>query len=145
MTASDDVQPRFRLHHKVFLLCMITAVLMVFVALLLAAVGIGLLKLTGGAAPDTSMVILVVASAISDFWGAGIVIMVTRARTIDVTASWAVVRTMLLLGLVVLVSPTAVGAAVVMVALVVPAAWLGAHVGQKQAALRERERMVGAR
>ena len=69
-----------RLHPKLLLASALIATVMIPVQLFLSAVGVLVLKMAGGAATDTSLVVTVAAIAVSDFWGGGIVYMLTRAE-----------------------------------------------------------------
>lgn len=109
---------------------------MLVVGMFVAALGIGALKLFGGAAQDTSMVVLTAAYAIADFWGGGLVYLYTRARPFDVARAWALTRAVTLAGLVAIAGMKPEVAAVQLV-LAVPAAWFGALLVRKHEALTQ--------
>ena len=110
------------------------------VALFLAGLGVVALQISGGAARDTSLVVVVAAVGVTDFWGGSIVWAANRLRDArDITIAWVVARGVLLV-LVALVADGFWPLVPVMLALAAPAAWLGVRVGTKQHALRTRER-----
>src|SRR5690606_5764425 len=81
-----------RPHPRAVLAALLVAIVMVPVGLFLAALGVWVLELSGGAARDTSIVVAVAAFAISDFWGGAIVATLTRARAPQVAVCWAIAR-----------------------------------------------------
>ena len=132
---------RITLRRRLLACAALVSAAMLFVGVLLAAVGILLLEMSGGAARDTSLVILVVAYAITDFWGASVVAVLTRGRIQDVTAAWTIVRTVTLVGFAV-IAPQMYAIAAVMIVLAPAAAWAGARIGRAQAIMREAERAL---
>lgn len=146
--APFDARELLRLHPRLLMAAGIVAVLMFPVGLFLAALAIGVLELSGGAARDTSIVVAVAGYVVADFWGGGIVAALTRARAPQVAAAWGVARLAVLV-VVALVAPRLVAVLPVQLLLAVPAAWAGARVARKQAALRreiraQRERETAA-
>lgn len=134
-----DLHELFRIHPRLLLAAAIIAVLMFPVGLVLAAVGIAVLELSGGAARDTSIVVAVAGYVVADFWGAGAVAAITRARAPQVAVAWGIARlgVLVLLGLA---APALVHVLPVQLLLAVPAAYAGARVARKQAALRRQIR-----
>jgi hypothetical protein len=134
-----DLRELLRLHPRLLLAAAIVAIFMFPVGLFLAALAIGVLELSGGAARDTSVVVAVAGYVVADFWGGGAVAALTRARAPQVATAWGVARAGVLL-LVVLVAPKLLAVAPIQLVLAVPAAWAGARVARKQAALRRQIR-----
>lgn len=139
-----DLRRLLRLHPRLVLAAAIVAVLMFPVGLFLAALAIGVLELSGGAAKDTSVVVAVAGYMVADFWGGGIVAALTRAQSPQVAAAWGIARAGVLL-LVALAAPNLLAVVPIQLALAIPGAYAGARVARKQAALRrqiraERER-----
>ncbi|MCB0880433.1 MAG: hypothetical protein KDC46_15795 [Thermoleophilia bacterium] len=130
-----DLRELLRLHPRLLLAAMIVAVLMFPVGLFLAALGVKVLDLSGGAAHDTSMVVGIAGYLVSDFWGGGIVAALTRARAPHVAVAWTLARLTVLV-LVVLAVPSLLAIAPIQLLLAAPAAWAGARAARKQAALR---------
>lgn len=130
-----DVRAMLQLHPRLLLASAIVAVLMVPVGFFLAALGVWVLDVSGGAARDTSIVVGIAGYVVSDFWGGGIVATLTRVRAPQVAVAWGLVRLVILV-LVVIAAPSLVAALPVQLALAIPAAWAGARVARKQAALR---------
>ena len=140
-----DLRDLLRVHPRLLLAAAIVSVLMVPVGLFLAAVGVKVLDLSGGAARDTSIVVGIAGVLVSDFWGGGIVASVTRARAPQVAVAGGIVRLVALVALLAfgVVDSGLVPLVPLQLALAVAAAWAGARVARKQAALRrqiERER-----
>jgi hypothetical protein len=134
-----DVRELLRLQPRLMLAAAIVAVGMFPVGLFLAALAIGVLQLSGGAARDTSVVVAVAGYAVADFWGGGVVAALTRARAPKVATAWAIARAGVLL-LVVLVAPKLLAVAPIQLLLAIPFAWAGARVARKLAALRRQTR-----
>lgn len=141
-TGSIDLRELFRLHPKLLLAAGLVAMLMLPVGFFLAALGVWVLDVSGGAANDTSIVVSMAGVLVTEFWGGGMVAALTKARAPHVAVAWGIVRLVLLL-LVALVVPRLLPVVPVQLALAIPAAYAGARVARKQAALRrqiERER-----
>jgi hypothetical protein len=134
-----DLRALFRLHPRLLLAAMIVAVLMVPVGIFLAALGVWVLDISGGAARDTSIVVGLAGYLVSDFWGGGIVASLTRVRAPQVAVAWGLAR-LVVLALFALVAPSLLPVLPVQLALAIPAAWAGARVARKQAALRRQIR-----
>jgi hypothetical protein len=130
-----DLSALLRLHPRLLLAAMIVAILMVPVGLFLAALGVWVLDVSGGAARDTAIVVGIAGYVVSDFWGGGIVAALTRVRARQVAVAWALARLVVLV-LVALAAPALAPMVPVQLALAVPASWAGARVARKQAALR---------
>ena len=124
-----------RLHPRLLLAACIVSVLMVPVGVFLAALGVWVLEVSGGAARDTGIVVGIAGFAVADFWGGGLVAALTRARAVQVAVAWGIAR-LLVLVLIALVAPRLAAVLPIQLALAVPAAWAGARVARKQAALR---------
>lgn len=137
--AAFDLRELLRLHPRLLGAAALVAVLMFPVGLVLAAIGIAVLELSGGAARDTSIVVAIAAYVVADFWGGGAVAALTRARAPQVAVAWGVARFGVLV-LVVLAAPRLAAVLPVQLLLAVPAAWAGARVARKQAALRRQIR-----
>lgn len=110
-------------------------VLMLIVGSFFAALAVKLLDLSGGAAHDTSLVVAIAAFAISDFWGAGILTMLTKLGSQQIVISWLLIRLLLLL-FIGLIAKDMLIFLPVQILLAGVAAWVGARVGQKQVELR---------
>jgi hypothetical protein len=134
-----DVRELLHLHPRLLLAAGIVAIVMFPVGLFLAALAIGVLKVSGGAATDTSVVVAIAGYVVADFWGGGAVAALTRARAPQVAAAWALARLVILV-LVVLVAPKLLPVAPIQLLLAIPAAYAGARVARKQAALRRQIR-----
>lgn len=135
---NDDGQRSWtieRPHPRAVLAALLIAFGMLIVGLFLAAVGVKVLDLSGGAARDTSLVVAVAAFVVTDFWGGGLVTMLTRARTAQVTLVWTIARGVILL-LVALVATRMLPLVPLQLALAIPAAWAGSRVAHKQLQLR---------
>jgi hypothetical protein len=130
-----ELRELLRLHPRLLLAAGIVAVLMVPVGLVLAALGVWVLDVSGGAATDTSLVVGIAGYLVSDFWGGGIVASLTKARAPQVAVAWGLARLVVLVAFAVVASELA-PTLPVQLALAVPAAWAGARVARKQAALR---------
>jgi len=128
-----------RLHPRLLLASLLVALVMLPVGFLIAALGVFVLKVSGGAASDTSLVVAVAGFLVADFWGGGIVAALTRARAPQVAVAWAICRIPLLLLIAVFATKMAPAIPVQFV-LAVPAAFAGARVSRKQAALRRQIR-----
>lgn len=126
-----------RLHPKLLLASALIATVMIPVQLFLSAVGVLVLKMAGGAATDTSLVVTVAAIAVTDFWGGGIVYMLTRAERSRIVVAWAIARVPLLV-LIGLFSRNLALLAPVTLALGLLAAWAGARMAASQSALARR-------
>ncbi len=132
----------FRLHPRLLLASLLVAVLMLPLGVFLAALGVWVLDISGGAATDTSIVVGMAGVLVTEFWGGGLVAALTRVRAPQVAVAWGIVRLALLLA-VALAVPKLLPFVPIQLALAVPAAYAGARVARKQAALRrqiERER-----
>lgn len=133
-------QARGGVDRRMVMLSGLVAIAMLAVGLMVAAFGVLVLKLAGGAAGDTSRVVLVAAYAVTDFWGGGIIGALVRRSSRDVAVAWLIARVVLLTVLSVVIGGF-IGVAVVQAVLAAPAAWLGATMGYQQAQLRDRERV----
>lgn len=131
----SDLRAALRLHPRLLLASALVALVMVPVGIFVAALGVWILEVSGGAARDTSIVVAIAGYLVSDFWGGGLVSTLTRARAPQVAVAWALAR---LLGLAVFVAvaPSLAPLAPVQLLLAVPAAYAGARVARKQASLR---------
>lgn len=134
-----DMRELLRLHPRLLLAAVIVAVVMFPVGLFLAALAIGVLELSGGAARDTSIVVAVAGYVVADFWGGGAVAAITRARAPQVAAAWGIARLGVLV-LVAIAAPSLLAVVPIQLALAIPAAYAGARVARKQAALRRQIR-----
>jgi hypothetical protein len=134
-----DLRELLHLHPRLLLAAAIIAVVMFPVGLFLAALAIGVLELSGGAARDTSIVVAVAGYVVADFWGGGAVAAITRARAPQVAAAWGVARLVILV-LVAIAAPKLVAVVPIQLLLAIPAAYAGARVARKQAALRRQIR-----
>lgn len=124
-----------RPHPRAVLAALLVAVAMLVIGLFLAALGVKVLDLSGGAARDTSIVVAIAAFVVSDFWGGGLVTMLTRTRPAQVALVWGIARTVILL-LVALVATRMLVFVPLQLALAIPAAWAGSRVAHKQLQLR---------
>lgn len=124
-----------RIHPRLILAASLVALLMVPVGIFLAALGVKVLDISGGAARDTSIVVGIAGYLVSDFWGGGIVAALTRVKALQVALVWGSVRFVLLLAAA-LVAPSLAILIPIQLGLAVPAAWAGARTARKQAALR---------
>ena len=141
-----DLRDLLRLHPRLLLAAVLVAVVMVPVGLFLAALGVKVLDVSGGAASDTSIVVGIAGYLVSDFWGGGIVVALTGVRARQVPVAWAIARA-LVITLTVLAAPSLLAYAPIQLLLAIPASWAGARVARKQQALRrhiERERTAAA-
>jgi hypothetical protein len=134
-----DLRELVHLHPRLLLAAAIIAILMFPVGLFLAALAIGVLELSGGAARDTSIVVAVAGYVVADFWGGGAVAAITRARAPQVAAAWGLARLGVLV-LVAIAAPKLLAVVPIQLLLAVPAAYAGARVARKQAALRRQIR-----
>lgn len=141
---TDDRQPAttrarlpasLRLHPRLVLAAFLVALGMLPVGIVLAGAGVLVLDVAGGAADDTSLVVAVAGFLVADFWGGGLVAALTRARAPQVAIAWGAARLVVLL-LVALVVERMSTVVPVQLVLAVPAAFAGARVSRKQAALR---------
>lgn len=105
------------------------------VGMFLAALGVLVLKVSGGAANDTSLVIAVAAYLVTDFWGGGIVAALTKVDARRIAISWAITRGALLLAIAIFLHDLA-PLLPIQLGLAVPAAFFGARMSHKQASLR---------
>jgi hypothetical protein len=127
------------------LLCAaLVAIVMVPVSIVLAAGGILVLQLAGGAARDTSLVVTIAAVLVTDFWAGGIIRALTRTDSRDVAIVWGIARAIVLVIAALLVYRLAI-VAPIQLALAIPAAYLGATVGKRQSQLRATVRDAEAR
>lgn len=141
-SAPLDVRELFRLHPRLLLAAGLVALFMLPVGGFLAALGVWVLDISGGAAKDTSIVVGMAGVLVTEFWGGGLVATLTKVRAVQVAVAWGIARTVLLV-LVALVAPGLWPVVPIQLALAIPAAYAGARVARKQAALRrqiERER-----
>lgn len=134
-----DLRTLLRLHPRLLLAAMIVATLLVPVGIFVAALGIWVLDFSGGAARDTSVVVGIAGYLVSDFWGGGIVASLTKVRAPQVAIAWGIARLVVLL-VIALVAPSLLAVLPVQLVLAIPAAWAGARVARKQAALRRQIR-----
>jgi hypothetical protein len=134
-TAPLDLRELFRLHPRLLLAAGLVALFMLPVGGFLAALGVKVLDLSGGAAKDTSIVVGMAGVLVTEFWGGGLVATLTKVRAAQVAVAWGIVRLALLL-LVALVAPGLWPVVPIQLALAIPAAYAGARVARKQAALR---------
>lgn len=139
LAPSVDLRELLRLHPRLLMAAGLVTVLMFPVGLFLAALAIAVLEVSGGAARDTSIVVAMAGYVVADFWGGGIVAALTRARAPQVAAAWGLSRLVVLV-LLGLVAPKLAVVLPVQLLLAVPAAWAGARVARKQAALRRQVR-----
>lgn len=124
-----------RIHPRLLLAALLVSVLMLPAGLFLAALGVWVLEVAGGAARDTGVVVGIAGFLVSDFWGGGLTTALTRARAVQVAVAWGMARLLVLL-LVALVVPKLLPVLPIQLALAIPAAWAGSRVARKQAALR---------
>lgn len=154
MTArTDDIespiapQPLLRrlpeLPRRLVLAAFIVALVMVPIGLFLSVIGIALLNAFGGAANDTSMVVVITAYVVTDFWGGGFLQALTKARSSQVTFAWGIARGVLLVLIALAVTRYALLLPVQFL-LALPAAWAGARASRKQAQLRAQVRLQRA-
>lgn len=134
-SAPLDLRELFRLHPRLLLAAGLVALFMLPVGGFLAALGVKVLDLSGGAATDTSIVVGMAGVLVTEFWGGGLVATLTKVRAVQVAVAWGVVRLALLL-LLALVVPALWPVVPIQLVLAVPAAYAGARVARKQAALR---------
>lgn len=124
-----------RPHPRAVLAALLVGVLMLVVGGFLAALGVKFLDLSGGAATDTSIVVAIAAFMVADFWGGGLLTMLTKASVAQVTLCWTIARAVLLV-LIALAFSRMLPFVPVQLALAVPAAWAGSRVAHKQLQLR---------
>lgn len=124
-----------RPHPRVVLASFLVGILMLIVGLFLAALGVKVLDLSGGAAKDTSLVVAVAAFAVADFWGGGLVTALTRAKISQVTLGWAIARGVILV-LIAIVVQRMLPLVPLQLALAVVAAWAGSRMSHKQLSMR---------
>jgi hypothetical protein len=136
--AHTPVRPPVRLHPKLILASFLVAAVMLPAGLLLAGIGIAVLKLAGGAAHDTGMVVLVAAYGVTDVWGGGIVRTLTRLDERSVAIAWVIAR-LVLLGLLAVPMHGILDLVPVQLALAAVASWTGARVARTQSNLRRAE------
>jgi hypothetical protein len=134
----DRPDLRAMLHPRLVLAAFLVALLMLPVGIALSAAGVGVLKLSGGAARDTSIVVAIAGFLVTDFWGGGIVAAMTKVTAIRVALAWAITRLVVLV-VVALVANRMAPFIPVQLAFAVPAAWAGARASRKQAALRRQQ------
>jgi hypothetical protein len=134
-SAPLDVRELLRLHPRLLLAAGLVALFMLPVGGFLAALGVKVLDLSGGAARDTSIVVGMAGVLVTEFWGGGLVATLTKVRAAQVAVAWGLVRAVVLV-LVALVAPGLWPVVPIQLALAVPAAYAGARVARKQAALR---------
>lgn len=140
-----ELEPRLsardllRLHPRLLLAAGIGSIIMFPLGLFLAAVGIGVLKVSGGAATDTSVVVAIAGFAVADFWAGGAIAALTRARAPQVAVAWGIARFVVLL-LVALAAPRLFTVLPIQLLIAPLAAWAGAKAARKQLALRRQIR-----
>lgn len=130
-----DMRELFRLHPRLLLAAGLVALFMLPVGGFLAALGVWVLDVSGGAAKDTSIVVGMAGVLVTEFWGGGLVATLTKVRAAQVAVAWGIARLVLLV-LVALVAPGLWPVVPIQFALAIPAAYAGARVARKQAALR---------
>ncbi len=117
---------------------------MMLVGLFLAAIGVAVLQVSGGAARDTSIVVSIAAFAVTDLWGAGATWSLTRRQREHVVGAWISAR----LAWCLLVGALFSGVWLLVVGQLVvagPAAWAGVRLAMTQAQISDRERARSAR
>lgn len=150
VTEDDDALARreakarelLRVHPRLLLASGLVALFMLPVGGFLAALGVWVLDISGGAARDTSIVVGMAGVLVTEFWGGGLVTTLTKARAAQVAVAWGIARLAVLVLLALLV-PKLLPVLPIQLALAIPAAYAGSRVARKQAALRrqiERER-----
>lgn len=142
-----DLRELFRLHPRLLLAALLVGIVMLPLAALLDRLGVWVLDISGGAAADTSVVVGMAGVAVTDFWGGGLVTTLTRVRAAQVAVAWGIVRLVLLAVLFATVLDDPLVVLPIQLVLAVFAAYAGARVARKQAALRrqiERERAAEA-
>lgn len=132
-----------RMHPRLLLAAFLVGLLMVPAGVFLAALGVWVLQMAGGAARDTGLVIAIAGFAVSDFWGGGITTALTRVRAPQVAVAWLVAR-LPVFAVIALLAGSHAPLVLVQVLLSLPAAWAGARVARKQAALRAQIRRESA-
>jgi hypothetical protein len=108
---------------------------MVPVSVVLAAIGIFVLDLAGGAATDTSLVVTITAVLVTDFWAGGIIRALTRIPARDIAVVWGIARAIILVLAALLIHRLAIIAPLQLV-LAVPVAYVGAIAAARQAQLK---------
>lgn len=126
-----------RLHPKLLTASALVAVVMVPVQLFLSAVAVLVLKMAGGAATDTSLVVTVAAIAVTDFWGGGVVYTLTRTNPRSIVMAWGIARLPILI-VIGLLSRNLALLAPVIFSIGMLAAWGGVRMAAKQSALAQR-------
>jgi hypothetical protein len=124
---------------RVLMAAGLVMVAMLLAGIALAGLGLGVLSLSGGAATDTGLVILLGAFAVTDFWGGGLVRTLTAADTRTVAVAWGVAR-MIAIVIGALLSTRMLMVAPVQLVIAVAAAAAGAHVAALQARLTAEDR-----
>ncbi|MCZ4496006.1 MAG: hypothetical protein JWM25_589, partial [Thermoleophilia bacterium] len=124
-----------RVPPRLLLAALLVSLVMLPVGLGLAALGVWVLELSGGAARDTSIVVAIAGFLVAEFWGGGLVAALTKARELPIAVAWGIARIVALVGMAFLSTKMAPFIPVQLV-LAVPAAWAGARTSRKQAALR---------
>ncbi len=123
------------LHPKLLMASAICAMVMIPTGMILTSLGVFVLKVSGGAATDTSLVILTAGFAVSDFWGGGIVKHLTRAADRDVAIAWLIARSVILV-LFALVFSNLLILVPIQLVVALGAAYAGARVAAAQRMLR---------
>ncbi len=142
-----DLRELFRLHPRLLLAALLVGVVMLPLGALLARLGVWVLDISGGAASDTSVVVGMAGVAVTDFWGGGLVTTLTRVRAAQVAVAWGIIRLALLVVLFTSIVDDPIAVLPIQLVVAVFAAYAGARVARKQAALRrqiERERAIEA-
>lgn len=134
-SAPRDLRELVRLHPRLLLASGLVALVMLPVGAFLAALGVWVLDVSGGAAKDTSIVVGIAGVLVTEFWGGGLVATLTKVRAAQVAGAWGIVRLVALV-LVALVAPGLWPVVPIQLALAIPAAYAGARIARKQASLR---------
>lgn len=121
---------------RVFGYVVLISLALAFVGAFLATLGVFLLDLSGGAARDTSMVIVVAAFAVSDFWGGSLVAVRGDTSVQQVAIGYTVARAGLLV-IATIAFPSLLPLTFAQLLLVAPTAGCGAAVGLRQLQLRQ--------
>lgn len=132
------------LPRRLVLAAFLVALVMLPIGLFLSVIGIALLNAFGGAANDTSMVVVIAAYLVTDFWGGGFLQALTKARSSQVTFAWGIARGVLLVLIALVVTKYALLLPVQFL-LALPAAWAGSRASRKQAQLKAQVAVERAR
>jgi hypothetical protein len=123
-------------HPRVIACAALVAVAMVPVSVVLAALGIFVLELAGGAATDTSLVVTITAVLVTDFWAGGIIRALTRIPARDIAIIWGIARAIVLILAALLIHRLALVAPLQLL-LAVPVAYVGAIAAARQSQLKK--------